>query len=111
MYLILSKCQKGSKILSDILNIDSENTMNLNFNLKCNVFFKVGHSSAFQTTSVTSVYIKVINYSGRILASLNNTMKKQACNEITTLIFKYKQDILWTIFCGERIFSRIYSKT
>ena len=40
-------------------------------------FLKVCHSSAFQTISVRSVYIKIINYSGNILAitDLNNTMQ------------------------------------
>ena len=35
------------------------------------------HSSAFQTISVRSVYIKIINHSGSILAiaDLNNTMQ------------------------------------
>ena len=57
--------------------------------------------------SVRSVYVKIIKYSGSILANLNNTTaNKTACNEKTTRIFKYKQDnffILGTIFCGGRI--------
>ena len=36
---------------------------------------KVCHSSAFQTSSVRSVYIKIINYSSSILANLKNTMQ------------------------------------
>ena len=39
------------------------------------IYFKVCHSSAFQTISVRSVYINIINYSGSILANLNNTMQ------------------------------------
>ena len=37
--------------------------------------FKVCHSSAFQTSSVRSVYFKIINYSGSILTNLKNTMQ------------------------------------
>ena len=37
--------------------------------------FKVCHSSAFQTISRRSVYNKIINYSGSILANLNSTMQ------------------------------------
>ena len=33
--------------------------------------FKVCHSSAFQTISVRSDYVKIINYSDSILANLN----------------------------------------
>ena len=68
---------------------------------------KVCHSSAFQTISVRSVYIKIINYSGiiHVLANLNNTLQtKQHATKKTTLIFSYKQDILGSIFCGGRIF-------
>ena len=36
------------------------------------VVVKVYHSSAFQTISVRSVYIKIINHSGSILANLSN---------------------------------------
>ena len=39
------------------------------------ISFKVCHSSAFQTISVRSVCSKIINYSGSILANLNNTMQ------------------------------------
>ena len=68
-------------------------------------WFKVCHSSALQTTSVRSVYIKILNCSGRILANLNNTMRtKQHTKKNTTFIFKYKQDILGNIFCGRRVF-------
>ena len=37
--------------------------------------FKVCHSSAFQTISVISVYIRIINYRGSILANQNNKMQ------------------------------------
>ena len=40
-------------------------------------YFKVCHSSAFQTLSIRSVYINIINYGGSILANLNKT----TCNE------------------------------
>ena len=36
---------------------------------------KVCHSSAFQTISCRSVYIKIINYSDSISANLNNTIQ------------------------------------
>ena len=39
----------------------------------CNL--EVCHSSAFQTISVRSIYIKNINHSGSVLANLNNTMQ------------------------------------
>ena len=49
------------------------------FKSRATTFLKVHvcHSSTFQTMSVRSVYIKIINYSGSILAKLNNTMKKK----------------------------------
>ena len=64
------------------------------------ILLKVCHSSAFQTISIRSVYIKIINYSGSIFANLKNKMQKKVFNEKNTLIFKYKQDltrdyILW----------------
>ena len=50
---------------------------------------------------------KNINYSGSLLKNLNNTMQtKQNATKKNPLIFKYKQDILGTTFCGGRIFSR-----
>ena len=36
---------------------------------------KVCHSSAFQTISIKSVYIKIINYCGSIVINLNDTMQ------------------------------------
>ena len=58
---------------------------------------KVCHSSAFQTISVRSFFIKIINYSGSIFCKLNNTMQtKTACNEKTTLVFKWRQDLQGT---------------
>ena len=36
---------------------------------------KVCHSSAFQTISRRSIYIKIINYSDSISANLNNTIQ------------------------------------
>ena len=39
------------------------------------IVLKVCHSSVFQTIFVRSVYIKIINYSCRILAHLNSTMQ------------------------------------
>ena len=82
------------------------------FKSRATTFLKVHvcHSSTFQTMSVRSVYIKIINYSGSILAKLNNTMKKKTkkkprtCNEKTALLFKQKQYIQGITFCVERIF-------
>ena len=64
--------------------------------------YKVCHSSAFQAISVRSVYVKIIKYSGSILASLNSTLQtKQHSMKKPKRIFKYKQDILGTIFLVE----------
>ena len=38
-------------------------------------WIKVSHALAFKTSSVRSVYIKIIVYAGSILANLNNTMQ------------------------------------
>ena len=40
-------------------------------------FLMVYHSSAFQTISRRSVYIKIINYSGSISANSNKTMQRK----------------------------------
>ena len=48
-----------------------------------------------------SVYIKIINYIGSILANLNNTVQTKQHATKTTLIFKYKQDIIGTTFVVE----------
>ena len=60
-----------------------------------NTVFKVCHSSAFQTISRRSVYIKMINYSDSISANLNNTiqtkkhaMKKPHCYSNRNKIYK-----------------------
>ena len=64
----------------------------------------------FLRISRRSVYIKNINFSHSILANLNNA-NKTACNEKTKLIFKKKQDLLGTNFCGGRNSSRKWSKS
>ena len=67
----------------------------------------VCHSSAFQTISRRSVYIKIINHSDSISANLNNTIQtKHHALKKNTLLFKYKQNLQGTIFCGGRILSR-----
>ena len=64
--------------------------------------FKVCHYSAFFIISVRSVYIKIFNYSGSILANLSNTKaNKTACNKKVTLVFRFKQDILGINFVLE----------
>ena len=67
---------------------------------------KVCHSSAFQTISRRSVYIKIVIYSDSISYNPNKT----TCDEKTVLLFKQKQDLQGTIFCGGRILSRKCSK-
>ena len=79
--------------------------------MKENKRFKVYHSSAFQIISRRSVYIKIINYRDRISANLNNTIQtKQHAMKKPTLLFKQKQELQGTIFCGGRILSRKCSK-
>ena len=48
------------------------------------------YHSVFQTVSRRSIYIKNINYSGSILANLNNTMqtKQHATKKKAKLVFK-----------------------
>ena len=47
----------------------------LSLSLMISVTLKVCHSSAFQTISRRSVYIKIINYSDSISANVNNTIQ------------------------------------
>ena len=48
------------------------------------LLFKVCHSSAFQTISHRSVYIKIINYSDSISADLNNSISADLNNTVQT---------------------------
>ena len=59
-------------------------------------FIKVCHSSAIQTISDRSVYINFINYSGSILANLNNTM--QTKQHATKIPHSYSNKIYQELF-------------
>ena len=58
------------------------------------VSLNVCHSSAFQTISVRSLYIKIINYSDSTLTNLNNIQSKR--NNMQRKIFTHIQ--IETIF-------------
>ena len=74
-------------------------------------FIQVCHSSAFQTISVRSVYIKIINY----IVSLLTNLKKPTQTEQHTIKKQHSysniHDLQGTIYFGERILSRKCSKS
>ena len=66
--------------------------------------FKVCHSSAFQTISVRSVYIKIIKYSDSTLANLNNTMQtKHHARKNPHSYSNRNSTYKGQFFCGGRI--------
>ena len=77
----------------------------LDKNLKTLVF-KVCHSSAFQAILVRWVYIKIINYSGNILANLNNTMQIKQHIVKKPHSSSNKNNIYERLYCSGGIFSR-----
>ena len=72
------------------------------------MFVKACHSSAFQTILVRSVYIKIINYSGRTLANLKYTLqiKQQALKKQHSYCIKTETRFTRISFCGGRILSK-----
>ena len=104
--LAIGQCE-NAEVLIDWLSVAFCNVSLGNRLFQALKLSRVCHLSAFQTKSVRSVYIKIINYSGiiHVLANLNNTLQtKQHATKKITLIFSYKQDMLGSIFCGGRIF-------
>ena len=59
------------------------------------VVVKVCHSSAFQTISIRSVYIKIINHSGSILALSNKTTYNEKPHSYSNRSKIYKGLFLW----------------
>ena len=81
-----------------LLAYDKENCVFYSIYLS-EISLNVCHSSAFQTISVRSVYIKIINNSDSTLANLNNIQsKRNNMQRKNSLIFKYKQYFIVTIF-------------